>query len=75
MNTIGYIRVSTDKQDADSQRHLLLEYAQAHKLLIDDWIEVEISSRKTTKERRNANPKVVTEQTVQAAQESKAHNI
>jgi DNA invertase Pin-like site-specific DNA recombinase len=52
MKTIGYIRVSTDKQDADSQRHLLLEYAQAHKLLIDDWVAVEISSRKTTKERR-----------------------
>jgi DNA invertase Pin-like site-specific DNA recombinase len=52
MKTIGYIRVSTDKQDADSQRHLLLEYGQAHKLLIDDWVAVEISSRKNTKERR-----------------------
>jgi DNA invertase Pin-like site-specific DNA recombinase len=52
MKTIGYIRVSTDKQDADSQRHLLLEYAQAHKLLIDEWVAVEISSRKNTKERR-----------------------
>jgi len=52
MKTIGYIRVSTDKQDADSQRHLLLEYAHAHKLLIDEWVAVEISSRKNTKERR-----------------------
>jgi DNA invertase Pin-like site-specific DNA recombinase len=52
MNTIGYIRVSTDKQDADSQRHLLLEYAHRHKLMIDDWVAVEISSRKNTKERR-----------------------
>jgi DNA invertase Pin-like site-specific DNA recombinase len=52
MNTIGYIRVSTDKQHADSQRHLLLEYAQAHKLLIDNWVAVEISSRRNTKERR-----------------------
>ena len=51
MKTIGYIRVSTDKQDADSQRHLLLEYAQVHILMIDDWVAVEISSRKNTKER------------------------
>jgi DNA invertase Pin-like site-specific DNA recombinase len=29
-----------------------LEYAQAKKLIIDDWVSVEISSRKTTKERR-----------------------
>lgn len=49
---LGYIRVSTDKQDADSQRHLLLEYAHAKKLVIDKFIEVEISSRKNTKERR-----------------------
>ena len=52
MSILGYIRVSTDKQDADSQRHLLLEYAQTHKLLIDEWIAVEVSSRKTTKDRR-----------------------
>ena len=45
-------RVSTDKQDAQKQRHLLLQYAQQHKLLIDEFIEVEISSRRNTKERR-----------------------
>jgi len=50
--TIGYIRVSTDKQDADSQRHLLLEYAHTKKLVIDTFVEVEMSSRKNTKERR-----------------------
>src|SRR3954470_19697161 len=52
MKTIGYIRVSTDKQDADSQRHLLLEYAHAKKLVINEFIEVEISSRENQKERR-----------------------
>src|SRR5438874_9640686 len=52
MKIIGYIRVSTDKQDADSQRYLLLEYAQAKKLVIDEFIEVEISSRENQKERR-----------------------
>jgi DNA invertase Pin-like site-specific DNA recombinase len=44
--------VSTDKQDADSQRHLLLEYANQHKIIIDEFIELEISSRKNQKERR-----------------------
>ena len=52
MTVIGYIRVSTDKQDADKQRHLLLTYAQRHKMLIGEFIEVEISSRKDPKARR-----------------------
>lgn len=50
--TIGYIRVSTDKQDANKQRHLLLEYAQAKRILIHEFVAVEISSRKNQKERR-----------------------
>ncbi|MEL6408574.1 MAG: recombinase family protein [Chloroflexota bacterium] len=52
MTTIGYIRVSTEKQDLDKQRHLLLEYAHQHKITIDEFIEVEISSRKSQRERR-----------------------
>jgi DNA invertase Pin-like site-specific DNA recombinase len=52
MTTLGYIRVSKDDQDLDKQRHLLLEYSQRHKLLIDAFIEVEISSRKNQRERR-----------------------
>ena len=28
MTIIGYIRVSTEQQDLDKQRHLLLDYAQ-----------------------------------------------
>jgi len=50
--TIGYIRVSTDKQDLDKQKHLLLEHAQHNKLLIDEFIEAEISSQRSTEERR-----------------------
>ena len=50
--TIGYIRVSTDSQDLAKQRHLLLEHAQRHQLLIDEFINVEISSRKNAQERR-----------------------
>jgi DNA invertase Pin-like site-specific DNA recombinase len=52
MKVIGYIRVSTDTQDLEKQRHLLLEYAQRHQLLIGEFINVEVSSRKDTKERR-----------------------
>jgi DNA invertase Pin-like site-specific DNA recombinase len=52
MNVVGYIRVSTDKQDLEKQNHLLLEYAQRHQLLINEFINVEVSSRKNTKERR-----------------------
>jgi DNA invertase Pin-like site-specific DNA recombinase len=52
MTTIGYIRVSTDDQDLNKQHHLLLEYSQQHKILIDEFIEIEISSRKNQGERR-----------------------
>lgn len=52
MKTIGYIRVSTDDQDLSKQKHLLLEYAQQHKFVIDEFIEVEVSSRKDQRERR-----------------------
>ena len=49
---IGYIRVSTEKQDLEKQRHLLLDYAHQNQMLIDEFIEVEISSQKNRKERR-----------------------
>jgi DNA invertase Pin-like site-specific DNA recombinase len=49
---IGYIRISTDKQDLDKQRHLLLEHARANRLIIDEFVEVEVSSRKGMGERR-----------------------
>jgi DNA invertase Pin-like site-specific DNA recombinase len=52
MKVVAYIRVSTDKQDLDKQKHLLLEYAQAHQLLINEFIGVEISSQKSREARR-----------------------
>ncbi len=52
MTIIGYIRVSTEQQDLDKQRHLLLDYAHQQQININDFIEVEISSRKTQRERR-----------------------
>ncbi len=52
MRTIGYIRVSTEDQDLTKQKHFLLEYSQQQHILIDEFIEVEMSSRKTPTERR-----------------------
>ncbi len=52
MLTVGYIRVSTDEQDLSKQKHLLLEFAQQQHIIIDQFIEAEVSSRKTPKERR-----------------------
>ena len=52
MKAIGYIRVSTDQQDLEKQKHLLLQYAHTQQLLVDEFIQVEVSSQKSTKERR-----------------------
>lgn len=49
---LGYIRISTDKQDTTKQKYLILEYAQKNNITIDKFIEIEISSKKTEKERR-----------------------
>jgi DNA invertase Pin-like site-specific DNA recombinase len=52
MQVIGYVRVSSDKQDLQKQEHLLLKYAQQQNLQIDHFIKVETSSRKNAEERR-----------------------
>lgn len=53
MNKIlGYLRVSTDKQEINNQRLEILNYAQRERITIDDFIEKTISSRKTPKDRR-----------------------
>ena len=49
---VAYIRVSTDKQDLNNQKLEILEYSRKHDLKVDDFIEIEISSRKDTKQRR-----------------------
>ena len=48
---MGYIRVSTETQDVRNQRHELLEYANSRGYRIDEFIEIEISSRKDSKAR------------------------
>ncbi len=50
--TIAYIRTSTDKQDLNNQKLEIFEFAKKHKLEVDDFIQMTISSRKTSKERR-----------------------
>jgi DNA invertase Pin-like site-specific DNA recombinase len=52
MQVIGYIRVSTEEQDLAKQEHLLLKHAQQHGMHIDDFIQVEISSRHNARQRR-----------------------
>lgn len=52
MKTIAYIRVSTDKQDLEKQKHLLLDYAQKHQVLIHQFIEAESSAQNTRQERK-----------------------
>ena len=50
--TIGYIRTSTDKQTTSNQRNEILEYSNRNKFHIDEFIEVEMSSRKSIEERK-----------------------
>jgi DNA invertase Pin-like site-specific DNA recombinase len=52
MQVVGHICVSTEEQDLAKQEHLLLKYAQQHEIQIHDFIQVEISSRRNTRERR-----------------------
>ncbi len=49
---IGYCRISSSWQDNDAQKQLILEYAQRNRMIIDEFIESETSSRLTTKERK-----------------------
>lgn len=49
---LAYLRTSTDKQDLNSQRLEILEYARQHSIQIADFIAISVSSRKTPYERR-----------------------
>ena len=49
---VAYLRASTDKQDLSHQKLELLEFARKNDLRIDTFIEVTLSSRKTSKQRR-----------------------
>lgn len=49
--TYGYIRVSTEKQDYENQKHGILSYANNHQFGQVEFIEETISSRKKLEER------------------------
>jgi DNA invertase Pin-like site-specific DNA recombinase len=49
---IAYIRASTDKQDLNNQKLEILEFARKKELKVDEFVEITMSSRKTTKQRR-----------------------
>lgn len=49
---LGYIRVSTEEQNTQSQKDAILRYAFERRLIVDDFIDVEVSSRKSVERRR-----------------------
>ena len=49
---LAYIRVSTDKQNLKNQKHKILEYAHNNKIIVDEFIEIEISSKKNQNDRK-----------------------
>ncbi len=50
--TIAYLRVSSGQQDIGSQKLALHDYAHRNDLKIDEFIEIEMSSRKSPKARK-----------------------
>jgi DNA invertase Pin-like site-specific DNA recombinase len=49
---LGYIRTSTADQSADGQKSLIARYVVERKMIVDEWIEVEVSSRKSAEKRK-----------------------
>ena len=52
MKTIAYIRVSTVQQDTEVQRQAIRAYCKQHKIRVTRYVELTMSSRKSTKERK-----------------------
>lgn len=48
----GYVRGSTQEQSLESQKNLISRYSIKHKLMVDEWIAVEMSSKKSQEARR-----------------------
>ena len=51
---IAYLRVSTDQQNLNNQKHEIEIYTKKRHMQVDDWVEVEVSSRKNMHDRRIA---------------------
>lgn len=52
MTTIGYIRVSSNKQTLEHQRFEIENFVRREGIKIDKWVEEKISSRKALKNRK-----------------------
>lgn len=52
---VSYLRVSTDKQDLDNQKLEIETYTKKLGIKVDEWIEVEMSSRKSFDKRKIDN--------------------
>src|SRR5580704_10930372 len=52
MKTIAYLRVSKNTQDVKNQRLAILEFAQQENLSVDEFMELSVSSRRSSKERQ-----------------------
>ena len=48
----GYVRVSKTDQTAEGQKSLIARYVVERKLIVDEWIEVDVSTRQSEKKRR-----------------------
>ena len=51
MKTIAYLRISTPDQDCDNQRLAILDYAHRHRMTIDEFVSIQVSSRKSLRQR------------------------
>jgi DNA invertase Pin-like site-specific DNA recombinase len=52
---VSYLRVSTDRQDLESQQLEIETYTKKLGIKVDEWIEVEMSSRKSFDKRKIDN--------------------
>jgi DNA invertase Pin-like site-specific DNA recombinase len=48
----GYVRVSTHDQNIENQKNTISRYCIDQRLMVDEWFELEMSSRKSTSMRR-----------------------
>jgi DNA invertase Pin-like site-specific DNA recombinase len=48
----GYVRVSTQDQTVDGQKNSISRFCMDQRMMVDQWIELEMSSRKSTADRR-----------------------
>jgi len=48
---VGYARVSTQEQDLKNKKYEILNYTDKNDMTVTRWVQIQVSSRKSTKER------------------------